>query len=302
MTRILLLGRDGQVGWELQRSLAPLGEIIAPGLAEVKLEQFDTLRAAVRNHAPQVIVNAAAYTAVDGAEAEPDLAMTVNGHAVRVLAEEAGKLGALLVHYSTDYVFDGAKRAPYTEDDAPNPLGVYGRTKLEGDLAIQASGCRHLIFRTSWVYAARGGNFVKTILRLARERDELKVVADQTGAPTSAELIADVTALCAGYVRHCPERFAGADGIYNLVASGETSWHNYARFVVERAARLGLPLKLASGAIRAVATGEYPLPARRPANSRLATDKLSRVFGIELPRWHIHLERVLQELVAQDQA
>jgi dTDP-4-dehydrorhamnose reductase len=302
MTRILLLGRDGQVGWELQRSLAPLGAVIAPSLDELQFEQFDNLRAVVRKNAPHLIVNAAAYTAVDKAESEPDLAATVNNHAVRLLAEEAGTLGALLVHYSTDYVFDGGKPGSYTEDDAPNPISVYGRTKLEGDRAIQASGCGHLIFRTSWVYAARGGNFVKTILRLARERDELKIVADQIGAPTSAELIADVTALCVGYVRYCPERFADIGGIYNLVAAGETSWHNYARFVVENAVRLGLLLKLSPDSIRPIATSEYPLPARRPLNSRLATDKLSRVFGIELPHWHIHLERVIEELVAGQQA
>ena len=298
MTRILLLGRDGQVGWELQRSLAPLGTVIAPSLEELQFEQFETLKAVVRKNAPHLIVNAAAYTAVDKAESEPDVAATVNSHAVRVLAEEARKLGALLIHYSTDYVFDGSKPGSYAEDDAPNPISVYGRTKLDGDRAIRASGCMHLIFRTSWVYAARGGNFVKTILRLARERDEIKVVADQIGAPTSAELVADVTALCVGYVTHCPERFVAADGIYNLVASGDTSWHNYARFVVENAARLGLSLKLASGSIRPIATSEYPLPAQRPANSKLATDKLNRVFGIELPHWHIHLRRVIEELVA----
>ncbi len=297
MTRILLLGRDGQVGWELQRSLAPLGTVIAPGLDVLQFEQFDALRDVVRRNAPDLIVNAAAYTAVDRAEAEPEVAAIVNSHAVRVLAEEARKLGALLVHYSTDYVFDGRKAGSYTEDDAPNPLSVYGRTKLDGDRAIQASGCRHLIFRTSWVYAARGGNFARTILRLARERDEIKIVADQTGAPTSAELIADVTALCVGYVRHCPERFAGVDGIYNLVASGVTSWHSYAQFVVENATRLGLPLRLTSASIRPIATSEYPLPAQRPANSQLATDKLNRVFGIELPHWQIHLERVIEELV-----
>jgi dTDP-4-dehydrorhamnose reductase len=280
----------------------PLGTVIAPSLDELQFEQMDTLRAVVRKHAPHLIVNAAAYTAVDKAESEPDLAATVNSHAVRVLAEEARKLGALLIHYSTDYVFDGSKPGSYTEDDVPNPLSVYGRTKLEGDRAIQASGCRHLIFRTSWVCAARGGNFVKTILRLARERDELKIVADQIGAPTSAELIADVTALCVGYVRHCPERFADVGGIYNLVAAGETSWHNYAQFVVENAARLGLPLKLSSDSIRPITTREYPLPARRPLNSRLATDKLNRVFGVELPHWHIHLKRVIEELVAGQKA
>ena len=302
MTRILLLGRDGQVGWELQRSLAPLGAVIALSRAEMDLENPETLSDTIRGNAPDIIVNAAAYTAVDKAESEPGLAMIVNGYAVRVLAEEARKLGALLVHYSTDYVFDGSKPGSYTEDDAPNPLSVYGRTKLEGDRAIQASGCRYLIFRMSWVYAARGGNFVKTILRLARERDELKVVADQIGAPTSAELIADVTALCVGYVRHCPERFVDTDGIYNLVAAGATSWQNYAQFVVENAARLGLLLKLSPDSILPITTREYPLPAMRPLNSRLATDKLNRVFGVELPHWHIHLERVIEELVAGQKA
>ncbi len=301
MTRILLLGGSGQVGWELQRSLAPLGAVIALRRAEADLEKPETLRDAIRGNAPDLIVNAAAYTSVDKAESEPDRAMTVNGHAVRVLADEAAKLGALLIHYSTDYVFDGSKAGSYTEDDVPNPTSAYGRTKLAGDRAIQASGCRHLIFRTSWVYAARGGNFAKTILRLARERDELKIVADQIGAPTAAELIADVTALCVGYIRHCPERFANADGIYNLVASGETSWHNYAQFVVENAVRLGLPLKLGTESIRPITTREFPLPAQRPANSRLATNKLTRVFGIELPRWQTHLERVIEELVTGQQ-
>jgi len=299
VTTILLLGRNGQLGWELQRSLAPLGEVIALSRAQADLEKPATLRDTIRSNAPDLIVNAAAYTAVDKAESEPELALLVNGHAVQVLAEEAGKLGALLIHYSTDYIFDGSKSVPYTEDDAPNPVSVYGRTKLEGERAIQASGCRHLIFRTSWVYAARGDNFVKTILRLAGERDELRVVADQIGAPTSAELLADATALCAGFVTHFPERFAGVAGIYNLVASGETSWHNYAQFVVENAARLGMPIKLAPGSIRPIATSEYPLPAARPLNSRLATGKLNRVFGIELPHWQIHLERVIAELVHQ---
>ena len=301
MTRIMLLGGSGQVGWELQRSLAPLGAVIALRRAEADLEKPETLRDAIRGNAPDLIVNAAAYTSVDKAESEPDRAMTVNGHAVRVLADEAAKLGALLIHYSTDYVFDGSKAGSYTEDDVPNPTSVYGRTKLAGDRAIRASGCKHLIFRTSWVYAARGGNFAKTILRLARERDELKIVADQIGAPTAAELIADVTALCVGYIRHCPERFANADGIYNLVASGETSWHNYAQFVVENAVRLGLPLKLGTESIRPITTREFPLPAQRPANSRLATNKLTRVFGIELPRWQTHLERVIEELVTGQQ-
>lgn len=298
MTKILLLGRDGQLGWELQRSLATLGGVIALGHAEADFEKPDTLRAVIRREAPDLIVNAAAYTAVDRAESEPDLAMTVNSHAVGVLAEEAKKLGALFIHYSTDYVFDGSEPVPYVEDDPPNPLSVYGCTKLAGERAIRATGCRHLIFRTSWVYAARGNNFAKTILRLAQERDELKVVADQFGAPTSAELIADVTALCVGSIRQCPERFAGAEGTYHLVAAGETSWYAYARLIVETTTQLGWPLKLASDAIHPIATSEYPLPAKRPANSRLDTAKLRTTFGLELPQWQIHVKRLLDELVA----
>lgn len=299
MKRILLLGRDGQVGWELQRSLAPVGAVLALGRAEADLEQLDALGGIVRREAPDLIVNAAAYTAVDKAESEPDLAMTVNAHAVGVLAEEARKIGAVLVHYSTDYVFDGSKPVSYTEEDRPNPLSVYGRTKLEGEHAIQATGCKHLIFRTSWVYAARGRNFVKTILRLAQDRDELKVVADQFGAPTSAELIADTTALCVNTIMQRLERFAEVEGIYHLVASGDTSWHDYAKSIVETATQLGWPLKLVSNSIYPIATSEYPLPAKRPSNSRLATTKLSRVFGIEPPLWHIHLKRVLEELARQ---
>jgi dTDP-4-dehydrorhamnose reductase len=296
--KILLLGRDGQVGSELVRALAPLGPVTALGRAGADLSRLDMLKRVVGEEAPDVIINAAAYTAVDKAESEPDLAMAVNNHAVGILAGEAKKLGALFVHYSTDYVFDGSKAAPYTEDDPPNPLSVYGRTKLAGERAIQATDCRHLIFRTSWVYAARGGNFPKTILRLAQERNEMKVVADQVGAPTAAAFIADTTALCVRAITQSPERSAGMEGVYNLIAAGETSWHAYARFVVETAAQLGWPLKLTPDAIRPIATSEYPLPAKRPANSRLATGKLSRVFGIEPPHWHIHLKRVLEELEA----
>lgn len=295
-TKILVFGRSGQVGWELCRSLVPLGNVIALDTPEVDFRHPDTLRSLLIRESPDLIVNAAAYTAVDKAESEPDLAMTVNCTAVGALAEEARKLGALLVHYSTDYIFDGAKIGPYIENDEPNPLSVYGRTKLAGERAIQAADCRHLVFRTSWVYAARGGNFAKTILRLASERDELKVVADQVGAPASAELIADVTALCISAIRRCPERFADAGGIYHLVPSGETSWHAYAKFVVETARQLGWPLKLASGAIHPIATSEYPLPAKRPASSRLDTSKLRTAFGIELPRWQTQVARLLEEL------
>lgn len=298
MTRILLLGRDGQVGWELQRSLAPLGGVIALGHAEADFEKPNTLRAVIQGEAPDLIVNAAAYNAVDKAETDSERAMAVNCHAVGVLAEEAKKLGAILIHYSTDYVFDGSKPEPYTEEDAPNPINLYGRTKVDGERAIHATGCRHLIFRTSWVYAVRGTNFAKTILRLASERDEIGVIADQFGVPTSAELIADVTAQCVNLITHCPERFGHLDGIYHLVAASEASWHDYARFVVAEATKLGLPLRLVPDAIRAIPTSEYPLPAKRPANARLATAKLCRALRIEMPHWQIHLKRFLAEFVA----
>jgi dTDP-4-dehydrorhamnose reductase len=227
---ILLLGNDGQVGWELQRSLAPLGRVVAPGVEQCNLANADQLRSTVRAVKPALIVNAAAYTAVDKAETDQELARAVNGIAPGILAEEARQLGAWLVHYSTDYVFDGAKTGPYTEQDAPSPLSVYGSTKLEGDRAIQQAGCLHLILRTSWVFAARGANFARTILRLAREREALKIVGDQFGAPTAAELLADITALCV----HDAMKPGGEarQGLYHLTAAGRTSWHGYARFVL----------------------------------------------------------------------
>ena len=292
---ILLLGKNGQVGWELQRSLAPLGKLVALGSAECDLANPDQLRDTVRSIKPALIVNAAAYTAVDKAESEPELARKINGIAPGILAEEAKKLGAWLVHYSTDYVFDGTKPGAYSEDDVTSPLSVYGSTKLEGEQAIRQADCRHLIFRTSWVFAARGGNFAKTILRLGRERDTLKIVADQFGAPTSAELIADVSALCLREVQR-----PGSDtlsGIYHLVASGETNWHDYARFVLTHAAQLGYELKCHAENVAAIPTGGYPLPAKRPANSRLDTSKLQREFGLYFPDWTYHTKRMLTELL-----
>ncbi len=296
--KILLFGKNGQVGWELQRSLAPLGELIAldhngaPGLSG-DFAHPESLAATVRAVAPDLIVNAAAHTAVDKAESEPDFARALNALAPGVLAREAAVLGALLVHYSTDYVFDGSGSAPWVEDAPTGPLSVYGATKLEGEERIRQSGCRHLIFRTSWVYAARGGNFAKTMLRLAAERDGLTVIDDQHGAPTGAELLADVTAHAARATLANPD----LGGLYHLVAGGETTWHAYARHVIEYARARGVPIKVALDAIRPVPTSAFPTPARRPANSRLDTRKLQAAFGLTLPAWQQGVERMLTEIL-----
>lgn len=290
---ILLFGCNGQVGWELQRSLAPLGEVIALERGEANLAEPESLRVIIRNIRPQVIVNAAAYTAVDKAESEPELARCINVAAPAVLAEEASGIGAWFVHYSTDYVFDGCKKdSGYTETDATNPLNVYGQTKLEGESAIQATCDNTLIFRTSWVYAARGNNFAKTMLRLAKERERLAVVADQWGAPTSAELIADVTAHA---LRQAMAKSA-LKGLYHLTAGGETNWHGYACYVLEQAITLGQQLKIKPPGVAAIATADYPLPARRPANSRLDSTQLQTTFGLYLPDWKVHLNRMLKEI------
>lgn len=299
--RILLFGKNGQVGWELQRALAPLGDVTAldfdsPAPLLANFGDPPSLAATVREVQPDVIVNAAAHTAVDKAESEPDLARRLNAEAPQVLAREAAACGAWLVHYSTDYVFDGSGDAPREEDAATGPLSVYGRTKLEGEEAIRASGCRHLIFRTSWVYGTRGGNFAKTMLRLARQRERLSVIDDQIGAPTGADLIADVTA----HALRAAVRDAALAGTYNLVASGETSWHGYALRVIEFARGAGVDLKVAPGAIEAVPTSAYPLPAARPANSRLDTSKLRRTFDLALPAWQTGVDRMLQSLLTVD--
>ena len=295
--KILLLGKNGQVGWELQRSLAPLGEVVAVGREEGglcgNLANLDGLAATVRQVAPDVIVNAAAYTAVDRAESEVELCRTVNALAPGVLAAEAARSGALLVHYSTDYVFDGTGQAPWREDAATGPLSVYGKTKLEGEQAIVAASCRHLIFRTSWVYAARGGNFAKTMLRLAGERERLSVVDDQVGAPTGAELIADVTAHALWAMRDQP----ALGGISHLAAAGHTSWHGYASFVIALARQAGVPLAVAEGAIDAVGSAAFPAPAPRPNNSRLALDKLEQAFHLAMPPWQAGVSRMLTEFL-----
>lgn len=297
--RILLLGKNGQVGWELQRSLAPLGEVIAldrtggEGLCG-DLSDLDGLVATVRKLAPDVIVNAAAYTAVDKAETEQALAALINGDAPGVLAREAAALGAWLVHYSTDYVFDGSGEQRWETDAATGPLSSYGRSKLAGEEAIRASGAKTLVLRTSWVYAARGHNFAKTMLRLATERDSLNVVADQFGAPTGAELIADVTALMLSQVMRTKDSAALA-GTYHLAASGETSWHGFARFVLQHAQQSGVTLKVSADQLGAIATEAYPLPAPRPRNSRLALDKLEHAFQLKMPPWQQGVQRMLDE-------
>ncbi|MFB3100400.1 MAG: dTDP-4-dehydrorhamnose reductase, partial [Gammaproteobacteria bacterium] len=268
--KILLFGKEGQVGWELQRSLSPLGQLLAVGRQEVDMEDLDGVRHCVHQNKPDIIVNAAAYTAVDKAESEPAKAHRVNAEVVGVLADEARRQKAWLVHFSTDYVFDGEKSSPYEEDDPTCPLSVYGKSKLESEQLIRKNHTKHLIFRSSWVYALRGHNFVKTMLRLAREKDELKIVDDQHGAPTSAELIADVTALAIYRISRVSdeENFAG---IYHLVAGGETSWHGFAQYVLELAQAMGVELKTRAEEVQSIPTSAYPLPARRPRNSRLNT-------------------------------
>ncbi len=299
--KILLLGKDGQLGWELQRSLAPLGEVIACGRNEADLTKLTELRALVRATSPQIIVNAAAYTAVDQAEFEPEHAFRINSGAVDVLAQETCLLNSWLIHYSTDYVFDGKKKGAYAETDGPAPLGVYGQSKLSGEEAVRASGCRHLIFRTSWVYAARGNNFIKTMLRLARERDVLKVVCDQIGAPTSAELLADVTAYCLYRLQYDASFSSEKSGTYHLTASGKTSWHGFAQLILDEAFQHGVELRATAKNVLAIPTSEYPLPAKRPANSQLATDKIRHSFNLELPSWQFHAKRAVTEIVSNNE-
>ena len=296
--KILLLGKNGQVGWELQRSLAPLGELVALDRAGDAargrcgdLQDLDGLRATVMALRPDVIVNAAAHTAVDKAQSETELAHRLNAEAPAVLAEAAQAAGAALVHYSTDYVFDGSGNTPWVESAPTGPLNVYGQTKLDGERAIAAACARHLILRTSWVYAARGGNFAKTMLRLAAERERLTVIDDQFGAPTGAELIADVTAHA---IRQLLQRPQDA-GIYHLAAGGETTWNGYARYVVDTARAIKPELKLAVQEVAPVPTSAFPTPAQRPHNSRLDTMRLQQTFGLRLPAWQQGVARMLTE-------
>jgi dTDP-4-dehydrorhamnose reductase len=297
--KILLLGKNGQVGWELQRSLAPLGEVLAldrystPHCGD--LSQPEQLAQTVLSYKPDFIVNAAAHTAVDRAESEPDLARCLNAHAPAALANAAAQVGAWLVHYSTDYVFDGSGNHARQEGEGVGPLSVYGQTKHEGEQAIVASGCNYLIFRTSWVYAARGGNFAKTMLRLAQDREKLTVINDQHGAPTGAELIADVTA-------HAIRRLVNTQnialgGVYHLVASGETTWHAYAKHVIDQGKRLSPALDWKVSEVAAVPTSAFPTPATRPLNSRLCNTKLQLAFGLVLPSWQQGVDRMLAEIL-----
>lgn len=297
--KILLLGKDGQVGWELQRALALLGELHACGRGDADFTDPESLRALVRRVAPDVIVNAAAYTAVDKAESDAAAAHLVNATAPGVLAEEAAACGAWLVHYSTDYVFDGTKDGAWVETDAARPLSVYGRTKCEGEQRIRASGAHHLILRTSWVFAARGGNFARTMLRLAKERDGLDVVADQHGAPTGAELLADATALALQRIAALGPEARSLSGTYHLAAAGSTTWHGYARHVLALAQQHGAVLKAGPEAVRAIASGAFPTPAVRPMNSRLDCAKFCKSFGLALPDWRHHVDRLIAELAAQ---
>jgi dTDP-4-dehydrorhamnose reductase len=292
MRRILLTGKNGQVGFELCRALTSIGQVIAFDEHELDLASPDAIRQKVREAEPDIIVNAAAYTAVDRAESEPEVAMKVNGIAPGILAEEARRLGALMVHYSTDYVFDGTKSGPYTETDQPNPLSAYGRSKLAGDQAIQSAGAAHYIFRTSWVYASRGQNFFLTMLRLGRERSELKVVNDQIGAPTSARFLADATAHILSQILKEAEHALAKSGLYNLSASGATSWFGFAEAIFAEAKNT---LGAKAPKLIPIPAAEYPLPALRPLNSRLDNSKFVRVFGPMPPAWDVMLRDCMHQ-------
>jgi dTDP-4-dehydrorhamnose reductase len=289
LPRILLVGKIGQVGWELRRTLAPMARIACVDFPEIDLTSGDSTRRWVRETRPNVVINAAAYTAVDKAESETDKAMKINGVAPGILAEEAKKLGALLVHYSTDYIFDGTKTSPYVETDPPNPLGAYGRSKLAGDEAVRAVGGAHLIFRLCWVYGARGQNFMLTMMRLAREREKLRVVADQVGCPTWSRMIAETTTLALKQAVAAGDSGAFT-GTYHLASSGVTSWHGFADAIVKLMPAKGRKCVR----VEAISTAEYPTPTKRPAYSVLACDKLERAFGLRLPHWEESLKQVLE--------
>jgi dTDP-4-dehydrorhamnose reductase len=305
LTKILLTGKNGQLGFELQRSLAVLGEVIAVGRKECDLSNPAAIRTLVQTVRPDMIVNAAAYTAVDQAEKDVKAATQLNVIAPQILAEEAAKLGALLIHYSTDYVFDGQKDGWYSETDMPNPQSVYGKTKLAGELAVAAANPQHLIFRSSWGLGVCGSNFLKTMLNLMQQKGALRVVADQTGAPTTASLQADVTAQIIAQFLRCKDRAQFAYGTYHLAASGETSWYGYALLVFDFAALHGYTLKINRDAIQAITTNQYPLSALRPANSRLNTLHLQTTFGLKLPEWQTGVVQVMTQLkqgVSYDQS
>ena len=294
---ILLFGKNGQVGWELQRSLSVLGTVTALDFDSTDhcgdFAQPEAVADTVRALRPDVIVNAAAHTAVDKAESEPEFARLLNATTPGAVAQEAARLGALLVHYSTDYVFDGSGDRPWVETDTPAPLSVYGRTKLEGEQLIQQSGCQHLILRTSWVYAARGGNFAKTMLRLAQERERLTVIDDQWGAPSGADLLADVTAHAIRHVRQRPQD----GGLYHCVAAGETNWNLYAKYVLAHASQAQPAIKIKATEVAPVPTSAFPTPARRPHNSRLDCTRLQTTLGLQLPHWQQGVARMLNEIL-----
>ena len=297
--KILLLGANGQVGWELRRSLAPLGEIRAYDRHTGNLQKLDDLSRLIRDFSPEAIVNAAAYTSVDKAESELDEAILINSKAVEFLAKEAKLLNAWFIHYSTDYVFDGLKSGAYIETDTPNPQSVYGQTKYDGEESIKESKVKHLIFRTAWVYSKRGTNFIKTMIQLAKKQDELKVVNDQIGAPTGAELIADVTALCLYQIAQYNNSAHNLSGTYHLTPTGETSWHGFAQFIIAEALGLGVKFRASFENVQAISTSEYPLPAKRPSNSLLDTKKICNTFNVYMPPWQTHVERLFKELYSQ---
>lgn len=294
---ILLFGKNGQVGFELQKTLSQFGLVHAFGRQDCDLANLSQIREIVRQLRPDTIVNASAYTAVDKAESDPQIAYLINAAVPSVLAEEAASVGALIVHYSTDYVFDGMQPGGYGEDDIPNPQSVYGTSKLAGENGIAAAGCRNLIFRTSWVFGAHGGNFAKTIFRLAKKRESLSVIADQYGAPTSAHLIADVTAQVIARYWNEVDRESFPYGTYHLAAAGETTWYDYAKYVIAYAEKKGVKLRLKSTVIKAIPSIDYPLPAPRPSNSKLDCGKLQKTFGLILPDWHQDMAHVLEKII-----
>ena len=291
--KLLLLGKDGQLGFELQRALAPLGELRAVGRKQCDLQIEADISSTIRDMKPDVIINAAAYTMVDLAESEPDKAFLINSRAAALIGEEAARTGALVVHYSTDYVFNGIAEGFYSEMDSPSPLGVYGKSKLGGELALQCSGARHLIFRTSWVYGCHGANFAKMMLKLAEERNELNIVVDQVGAPTSTSLIADVTA----HAIRCSRMQPALEGLYHLAAGGQTNWYAYASYLIDFARRSGRPIRVGANNIHPIGAAEYKTVAARPANSCLDTGKLSKAFDLYLPDWKIGVDYFLRQVI-----
>jgi len=298
--KLLLLGSNGQLGWELQRSIAMLGKLKVCDRNTVDFFDLDGLRKLIRGYKPDVIVNAAAYTDVDKAESDEENACQINSKAVDLLAQEAKVLDAWLIHYSTDYVFDGTKMGAYIEEDKTNPLSVYGKTKLQGEEAIMKSKCKYLIFRTSWLYGIHGKNFFKTIIKLAKERDELRVVSNQIGAPTSAELVADVTSLCLYRIAQNSLSSKEISGIYHLTATGKASWYDFAKYVIIEAKKSGGVFLTNPENIIAINASEYVLPAKRPANSLLDTQKLCKTFNLKLPAWQIHADRLIRELYLRE--